>query len=157
MAGSKPKRARRLRLLALVGVLAAGAVVLVVVLAGGDSDDDRRAEVRETLEAYAVANRRKDYQALCDRLYARELVDTIGSVGLPCEVAQRTGLEDVRRPTLVVNSVEVSDDQALAEVSTDAANQEPVDATIRLVRENDQWRIASLAAAQPQPPENLAP
>lgn len=146
---------RRGRLLGALVIVAAIAV-LVVVLASGDGEDED-AQVRETLAAYIAATQAKDYQRLCDQLYASELVTTVEGAGLPCEVALRTGLEDVRRPTLVVRSVEVADEQALARVRTGADGQEPASATIRLVQERGRWRVASLAEAQPQPPSTLTP
>jgi ketosteroid isomerase-like protein len=147
---SPQHRTRRLRLLALAGVLVA-VVVLVVVLVSGD--DDETPDVRATVDAYAQAVRTKDYQRQCDDLLADELLETLRSAGLPCEVALRQGLRDVRRPTLEVRGIEVSGDQALARVHTDAANQPPADVTMRLVKQASGWRVASLAAAQPQPPE----
>ena len=134
--------------------LALGVVLVVLLVSGGKSDEEK---VRDTLEDYATATRERDYQRLCDDLYARELVSTVRRAGLPCEVALRTGLTGLRRPTLVVRSVEISDDQALAAVRTDAANQEPAEVSIRLVEQDDRWRVASLAAAQPQPPEPTQP
>lgn len=148
---SEQQRTRRLRLLALAAALVA-VVVLVAVLVSGD--DDETPDVRAALTEYAEATRAKDYQRQCDDLLADELLETLRSAGLPCEVALRQGLRDVRRPTLEVRGIEVSGDQALARVHTDAANQPPADVTIRLVKQAGGWRVASLAAAQPQPPDN---
>lgn len=146
---------RRLAILAAAAVLAV--VLIVIAVPAGGSGDDQRKAVRETLNEYARAVSAKDYQRQCDQLLARTLVETLRSAGLPCEVALREGLKDVSRPTLVVRDVKTSKDQALARVATDAANQPPADTTIRLVKEAGGWRIASLAEAQPQPPENVAP
>jgi hypothetical protein len=140
---------RAMRAAALL--LAAAAVGLA---ACGDSDEEK---VRDTLDRFATATREKDYQALCDDLFARALVRQVRSVGLPCEVALRTGLGQVRRPTLTVRSVEVNDDGALARVRTGAAGQKPSEDTVRLVKEDDDWRVASLAAPQPQPPDPAQP
>lgn len=140
----------------LVGAVAAVAAAALVVLLV-TADDDQGPRVRSALRDYAEATRAKDYQRLCDDIFSPQLVETVRSSGLPCEVALRTGLEDVRRPTLVVRKVEVAGDKALAAVHTDAANQTPADVTIRLAREAGAWRVASLAQAQPQPPAPRGP
>lgn len=124
-----------------------------VVGCGGDDP----AAVRTTLRNYIVATQTKDYQRVCDAIYARELAETPANSGLPCEVALKTGFEDVRSPTLRVRHVQVKGDEALADVHTDAANQGPGDVTIRLQKQDGEWRIASLAQAQPQPPAERGP
>ena len=132
-----------------VAVAAACAVLGGALVGCGQSDEE---EVASTLDDFAEAIREKDYQALCDDLFADDLVEQVRSVGLPCEVALRQGLGEVRGPTLTVGEVEVSQDAALAEVRTGAQGQQPSQDTVRLVREDGEWRVASLAAPQPQPP-----
>jgi hypothetical protein len=125
--------------------VACGAILVVLVIAvialkpGPDSDK----QVRETLDRYAQATRDKDYQTLCDNLLASELVERIRSAGLPCEVALKTGLDDRQNPRLQVLAVEVNGDQAAARVRGEAVGELPGNATYRLVREDDEWRIAS--------------
>jgi hypothetical protein len=122
----------------------ASAVIAVVVLFGAlqlrpDRDDD--ALVRTSLERYEKASAEKDYQTLCDELLASSYVKRAASTGLPCEVALRTALEDVRNPTLEVLSVEVNGDRAAARVRGSAAGQVPGEDVYTLVREDDSWRI----------------
>jgi hypothetical protein len=124
------------------GVLGVVIVVLVLALRPGPDADK---EVRATLDRYAQATRDKDYQTLCDDLYARDLIDRIRSAGLPCEVALRTGLQDRRNPQLKVLGVEVSGDQALVRTRTTAVGEPPSVDTIRLVRQRGDWRVASLS------------
>ena len=119
-------------------------VLLVIVLRPEPDSDD---EVRDTLDRYAAATREKDYQSLCDDLYASELVDRIRAAGLPCEVALRTGLEDRQNPQLQVLSVEVTGDTANARVRSTAAGEVPSVDTVGLVKEDDDWRVASLSEA----------
>ena len=120
------------------------AVAAVVVLFGAlqlrsDRDDD--ALVRTALERYEKASADKDYQTLCDELLASSYVKRAASTGLPCEVALRTALEDVKNPTLQVLSVEVNGDRAAARVRGSAAGQVPGEDVYTLVREDDSWRI----------------
>src|SRR5918998_1157821 len=124
-------------LIAALAVLAVLVVVAVLSLKPGPDDDK---QVREALDTYAKATRDKDYQTLCDSLYATDLVERIRSAGLPCEVALRTGLEDRQNPRLEVRAVEVNGDQALAKARASASGEVPAVVTIRLVREGDDWR-----------------
>jgi hypothetical protein len=120
------------------------AVLAIVVVFGalqlrGGRDDDKL--VRAALERYEKASAEKDVQVLCDELLASSYVKQTASSGLPCEVALRTALEDVRNPTLDVVSVEVNGDRAAARVRGSAAGQVPGEAVYTLVREDDSWRI----------------
>jgi hypothetical protein len=135
--------------IAVFGVLGLVIVVIALSLRPGP---DRDREVRQTLDRYAQATRDKDYQTLCDDLLSKEIVDRIRSVGLPCEVALRTGLGDVRNPTLTVLGLEVNGDQALARVRGTAVGQPPGTSTYRLVREDGGWRIATTPGTGSQSP-----
>ena len=125
-------------------VIAALLACSVLVAACGRSDER---EVRDTLERYAQAVERKDYQTLCDDLLAERLIDNLRQVNAPCETALQQGLRDVEKPTIVVESVKVDGDTASAVARTDAANQEPSKDTIRLAKEDGEWRIVDLTTA----------
>jgi hypothetical protein len=120
------------------GVLAVLVVILALQLRGGRDDEQL---VREALSNFETASAHKDYQTLCDDLLASSYVRQTASSGLPCEVALRQGLEDVRNPTLEVLSVEVNGDRAAARVRGTAAGQVPGEDVYTLVREDDEWRI----------------
>jgi hypothetical protein len=142
LAGLRGKQ--RIAALAVLGV-----IVIVVVLSlrpGPDSEKD----VRKTLDRYAEASRDKDYQTLCDDLLSKEIVDRIRSVGLPCEVAVRTGLEGRQNPRLTVLGIEVNGDQALARVRGGAVGEPIGTSTYRLVREDGSWRIATSPGTEAQ-------
>lgn len=113
--------------------------------------------MRATLRAYITAIQAKDYQRICDEVYAAELSEAPTNNGLPCEVAVKTGFEGVRSPTLRIDEVQVNGDAALAQVHTTAGNQSPGDVAVRLTKQGGKWRIARLAAAEPQPPPNREP
>jgi hypothetical protein len=109
---------------------------------GGPSDAER---VHATVESFGRATAAKDYQRMCDDLLAPKLVSEVEQVGLPCEVALRQGLGDVKAPTLTIGRIEVRGDNATAEVRSAAAGEPPSADTLELVRvEDDSWRIASL-------------
>lgn len=124
---------------AVIAVVVVGAVL---VLKPGPDDNEA---VAETLENYAAATRDKDYQTICDDLYAEDLVERVRAAGLPCEVALRTGLEDRQNPRLQVLGVEVNGDQALARVRSTAGGGVPSTDVVRLVKEDGNWRVASLS------------
>ena len=128
----------------IIAVAAVGVLVVVAVLAlrpGPDEEED----VRAALDRYATATRDKDYQALCDDLYAKELIDRLQSVNLPCEVALRTALNDVQNPQLTVLGIEVNGDQALARARSTAVGEIASQDTIRLIKQDGDWRISSLS------------
>ena len=130
-------------------VLAAAAVALVLVLEPGGGDDAK--DVRSTLARFAEATREKDYQTLCDDLLATAFVEKIRSVGLPCEVALKTGLDTRQNPQLEVLGVEVRGEQALARTRSTAAGERPSEDVLRLIREDGSWRIASTPSGQTAP------
>jgi hypothetical protein len=124
--------------------LLAALLSAAALLAACGSDDE--ADVRATLSAFGDATAEKDYQRLCDELLSPELIEQVRRVNLPCEVALRTGFEDVERPRIEVRSVKIDGDTASAEVRSTAANQEPSIDTVRLVKVDGKWRIASLTS-----------
>jgi len=125
----------RIVVYALIAII----VVLLALQLRGGRDDAQ--EVRAALARYETASAKKDYQTLCDDLLSKSYVRQTAGSGLPCEVALRTALEDVRNPTLQVLSVKVDGDKATAAVRGSAAGQVPGEATYTLVREDDAWRI----------------
>ncbi|HEX8087069.1 MAG TPA: nuclear transport factor 2 family protein [Solirubrobacteraceae bacterium] len=124
---------------------AAALLAIVALLAAGCGADDE-GDVRRTLDDFAEATAKKDYQRMCDDLLSPDLIEQIRRVNLPCEVALRTGLEDVENPRLEVRSVKLDGDTATARVHSSASNQEASDDTIKLVKVDGEWRIASLAS-----------
>src|SRR5688572_10880230 len=65
----------RLRGKALVFALVPIVVVLILLVMVLKPEPDSEEQVRETLDRYAQATREKDYQTLCDDLYASDLVE----------------------------------------------------------------------------------
>jgi hypothetical protein len=149
IAGLKGKP--RIAALAILGVVV---VVALLSLRPGPNTDK---QVRDTLARYATATRQKDYQTLCDKLYAKDLVEHIRAAGLPCEVALKTGLDERQNPQLTVLGVEVTGDQALAKARATATGETPALVTIKLVRDGGDWRVASLVDPGTQAPAAAAP
>jgi Putative lumazine-binding len=129
----RPVRRPLAALLALAGLLCA--------CGGGPSDTDR---VHAVVAAFGQATADKDYQRLCDQLLAPKLVGEVEQQGLPCEVALKQGLGEVKAPKLTIGQIEVKGDAATADVRSSAAGEAPSRDTLKLVRVNDAWYIASL-------------
>ena len=113
--------------------------------------------MRQTLVGLQQATERKDYSKLCDKVLARELTNRLQSVGIPCEVALRTGLGSVREPRLEVGKVKMMGSRAAAEVRTTATGQQASTDTVRLIKEEGDWRVASLSGTGPVPPRRPPP
>jgi hypothetical protein len=120
-------------------------VLAACALAGcGDEGPSDEQQIRTTLNEFQRATSDRDYRALCDRILAPKLVQTVEQIGLPCASALERGFEDVRDPKLSVGAVTVNGDSARAEVRSSATGQSPSEDTVELVRVDDGWRIASL-------------
>jgi hypothetical protein len=110
---------------------------------GGTRDEEA---VRATLDRFVAAVAKKDYQQLCDELLDPKLLESLQARNLPCELALRTGLEDVRKPSLTVRRIRVDGTRASAVVRTTAQNQRPSEDDVQLVKRDGTWRIARLAS-----------
>jgi hypothetical protein len=122
----------------------ATAFALLALVGCGDQGPTPEEQVRSTVTEFGRASAAKDYKVLCDRLLAPSLVEEVEAIGLPCEMALRQGLGDVREPRLTIGRIQVSDDRATAEVRTSASGQEPSQDTLELINVNGAWKISSL-------------
>lgn len=130
---------------------AAAALPALALLAGcGGAGDEQ--QVRDALARFEKATAKQDYRTVCDKLLARQVLQRLQSVGLPCEVALQTGLGSVRQPRLKVRKVRIKGSTALAAVTSTAAGQQPSTDTIRLLKEDGGWRLTSLSGTQPPTP-----
>ncbi len=76
-------------------------VLATCALAGcGESGPTDEQQIRSTLAEFERATARGDYRALCDRVLAPQLIETVGRVGLTCELAMQKGFEDLQDPHL---------------------------------------------------------
>jgi hypothetical protein len=116
-------------------------IVLLMGCGGGPSDTE---QVHATVEAFGQATAAKDYQRLCDTLLAPKLIERVESIGLPCEVALKQGLGDVKAPSLTIGAIKIDGDDAMAQVNSTAQGQAPSKDTLKLQRVNGKWKIASL-------------
>jgi hypothetical protein len=122
----------------------APALVALVLTGCGEGGPTPEEQVRSTVTEFGRATAAKDYRALCDRILAPKLVEEVESIGLPCEVAMRQGLGNVRDPRLTIGRIEVREDSASAEIRTSASGEAPSRDTLRLVNLDGTWKISSL-------------
>ena len=126
----------------------AAAILAALALTGcgGTREPSDEEKGRATLATFADATAKKDYQRLCDELFAEELVEQVRRT-VPCEVAlQNSSLDDAKDPKLEIKRINVEGDVANAVVASSAANQRPSEDTVRLVKEGDDWRIQALSS-----------
>jgi hypothetical protein len=124
-------------------------LVLALLLGGCGSDSPSpEAQVRTTLQRFARAVEQRDYQTLCDKVFAPKLLQGLQSIGLPCEIAMRTSLGEVKQPRLTIGDVTVSGRTASAQVKTSAKGQPPSTDTIELTKESAGWRVSALGSGQ---------
>ncbi len=124
----------------------AGTAALALAGCGGDGGPSDEAQVRETLQTFATAVEKRDYQTLCDDVFAPELLQGLGSIGLPCEIAMRTSLGEVEDPKLTVGNITINGKHARAQVKTSAAGQPPSTDTLELDKLKTGWRVSALGA-----------
>ena len=122
----------------------APALVLLILAGCGDQGPPPEEQVRTTVTEFGRATAAKDYQALCDRILAPDLVEDVESIGLPCEVALRQGLGEVKDPRLTIGKITVGEDEATVEIRTSAAGEDPSRDTLKLVNLDGTWKISSL-------------
>ena len=117
---------------------------LLIPLAG--CGDDPKKDVRTTLDGFATAIAKKDWQRICVDIFSAKLVDQVRQT-LPCEVAlQRSTLNKTKNPKIVVGKISVKGSTAHAQITTSADNQPPSKDTAVLVKQKDGWRIQALSS-----------
>jgi hypothetical protein len=139
----------------IVALTVACAAVLGLGACGGSGKDDTKAkdeqQVRTTLRDLGRATASKDYTALCDKVFARRLVNRSQAVGIPCETAMKAALANVEAPSITVAAVAVKGkDEAEATVKTVAKGQAASTDKVHLIKESGHWRVDRLGGAQPQ-------
>jgi hypothetical protein len=130
-------------------------VLAIAALAAGCGSDGSGSqtdagEARSVVERFGSATARHDYQMICDELLADTLVKKVEDVGLPCEVAFEKGVGGVRNPKIDVRQVKVQGSRALVSVRSSATGEAPSDDAVQLVRQDGEWRIASLVSPSGQ-------
>ena len=117
-----------------------------------DEAPPEEARVREVLKTFSTSVEKRDYQVLCDEVFAPKLLQGLQQIGLPCEVAMRNSLGSVKSPKLTVGKVTIKKNEADAEIKTSARGQAPSNDTIRLTRISGTWKVSALGTPDPRAP-----
>jgi hypothetical protein len=139
VAAGYPAAVRNLTILAV-------AVLTLAAAAAGCGRQSAEDQVRAKLDDFAQATAAKDYRRLCNDVLAKQLVQKAQAAGLSCEVALKTGLNDVQKPKVQIQKVTVKGDSATAVVHTTAANQDASTDTLELSRQAGDWRVSSVTS-----------
>jgi hypothetical protein len=89
----------------------------------------------------AVAER--DYATICDKLYTATARERAG--GEECVSQTRSAAEDVRRPKIEIQGIEVKDERATVKVATTAQGQARVTDTLELRNIGGRWLVEAVS------------
>jgi Putative lumazine-binding len=121
-------------------------LLVAAALVAGCGRESSEEQVRSSLDRFAQATAEKDFQTLCDDVFATKLVEEVRR-SVACELAlKNSSLGEAEKPKLEILSVKVDGDRATADVRSSAANQPASQDTVELIREGDEWRIISLSS-----------
>jgi hypothetical protein len=135
------------RPLLAVALSTAAGLALLIVFIGRDEDEDalggRAKEVVAVMDDFERAARARDYARICNELFTIEAREAAGGGDCPALLGQSTeGIQDVQ---VRLESIVVRGDAATARVNARAKGQEPATDTVRFVRREGRFRIASLS------------
>jgi outer membrane murein-binding lipoprotein Lpp len=99
-------------------------------------------EIAATVERLERSVAQRDYETICNELFTARARQRAG--GDECVAQMRSAAEDVRRPTLKIQRIEVNADRATVDVATKAEGQARVTDTLELRRSGDRWLIEAL-------------
>lgn len=119
------------------------ALLCLAALAGllgcGESDQE---QAREVVQDYADARNAKDYEAVCEQ-FSEKLKQELATGDCPAFVREQSGGAESDQEVTVVD-VRVRDDVATADLDVTSEAQGPVRVSLRLERQDGEWRIAAL-------------
>jgi hypothetical protein len=99
-------------------------------------------EIVATVERLERSVAQRDYETICNELFTARARQRAG--GDECVTQMRSAAEDVSRPTLKIQRIEVNADRATVDVATKAEGQARVTDTLELRRIGDRWLIEAL-------------
>jgi hypothetical protein len=99
-------------------------------------------EIVATVERLERSVAQRDYETICNELFTARARQRAG--GDECVTQMRSAAEDVRRPRLKIERIEVNADRATVDVATKAEGQARVTDTLELRHIGDRWLIEAL-------------
>ena len=99
-------------------------------------------EVAAVVAQLERATAKRDFNAICDDLLSSAARQRAGGSDCARLLGERAGT--IRRPRIVVQSIEVNGSRAQVRVRTTAGGQAATTDVLHMVRENGRFRISSL-------------
>jgi hypothetical protein len=99
-------------------------------------------DIAGVVERLERATAERDFGTVCDDLFTAAARERAG--GKDCERLTRSAAEDVARPRIEMEAIDIRADGARVEVTTRAAGQAEVPAVLVLRRERGEWRVEAL-------------
>jgi Putative lumazine-binding len=99
-------------------------------------------EIAATVDRLESAVARRDYETICNQLFTTQARERAG--GDECVSQMGSAAEDVRRPSIRIERIEVKAGSATVEVATQAEGQARVTDTLDLRRSGGRWLIDAL-------------
>ncbi len=126
---------------------AAAGITLLIVLLGAPGDDDelggRAEEIVRLMDDFERSARSGDFNRICNELFTLEAREAAGGRDCPSLLGQSA--EGVNEIEVQLESIVVSGDAARARVEASADDVPAATDTVRFVRRDGRFRIASLS------------
>jgi len=100
------------------------------------------AQIAATVDRLERAVAQKDFDAICDQLFTARARKRAG--GADCARQLGSAAEGVRRPSIEIESIDVSGNRASVKVRTDAAGQASLTDELDLRRQGGRWLVEAL-------------
>jgi hypothetical protein len=126
----------------------AAAVLLAPVGCSIGGDDEPKPvsgvpkEIAATVDALERAVDRRDFAAVCDKLFTTGARKRAG--GRQCAAELRSAAEGLRGPTIEIRAIDLKGDRASVRVATTAEGQDRVTDTLELRRQGGRWLVEAL-------------
>jgi hypothetical protein len=133
-------------LFAVVLTAAAGITLLIVLLGRPDDEEElggRAKEIVAVMDDFERSALAGDFNRICNELFTLEAREAAGGRDCPSLLAQST--EGVNEIDIRLESIVVSGDAARARVKASADDVPAATDTVRFVRREGRFRIASLS------------
>ncbi|HEX8742097.1 MAG TPA: hypothetical protein VF712_03090 [Thermoleophilaceae bacterium] len=131
---------------AVAGVVA---IVIVAIVRGGDEEpppvSGTPKEAVDVVEAFRKALTARDFATICEQLYTDEAREASGGDDCQSVLAQETA--KLRDPRVDIVGLTVTREGASVNVQASVNGEKPIADTIRLVRQEGRFRIASAGPA----------
>jgi hypothetical protein len=100
------------------------------------------AQIAATVDRLEGAVAQRDFATICGRLFTARARQRAG--GDECAAQLRSATEGVKRPSIEIEAIDVTDNRATVRVRTEAEGQARVSDELQLRREGGRWLVEAL-------------